>query len=751
MKRQTSSLLELVTMLLVPAACYAFIGVFSEPSATYQIMGAAVVSSILAAILRRSHFPLLLASVLSMAGLIMFLTAQFGEGTGYYGVVPDRETYDLSRILMDEGAVQFRELRAPVPSTPAFLALSMVGAWVMAMLTDWGAMRLRLAFEPVLPAALLFAFGSILGIAGSELLATLIFAASVVAWATTQRMIRLRDNQTWLTTDLKRGPSAVARPAAAFGMAAVLGGLALGPILPGAQDGELFYWRNGGEPTRFVVTPFVKLDNRLVEQRDVDLFRVTAEEASYWRIVGLDTFEDGIWRTKKEFTDEDGRLPGDRGNAGTTVTLNQSFDIQNLADIWLPAAFAPSRINSETGVKWNAETGTLSSVQDSTDGLSYTVQSVVGLFTPEELASADTGIPSDSFGRQYLDIPDDVTPVLSTEARAITEGATSRYEQAKMLQDHFRQFDYSVSLSPRRGDPIEQFLDERIGFCQQFSGTMALMARSLGIPARVAIGFTWGDPVPGEPNTWQVTGRHTHAWPELWFGDLGWVAFEPTPGRGSPTGSDYTEIPAIQDSNSAPTLPDATTPSTTPGNTIPLDSTFDPGQFDPNLIDAGGDAVEQPFNVPWRWLAVAFIGLAYLAGLPAWRRYSRANRRAKASNNASKVGAAWLDAVEDLELGYDLVRMPSETRTEFAVRASSTYGVPKEVIHLGDLASNARFGPSSVSDLDVTAAHKAAASIAHAYRHSRPGVSRWARIVDPRRLLKSKKAHRATEEWVKAA
>ncbi len=750
MNKQSSLQLELITLTLVPAACYAFIGVFSEPSATYQVMGAAVVSSILATILRRSRFPLVLASVLSLAGLAMFLTAQFGEGTGYYGAIPSRETFEVAQVLIDEGAVQFRELRAPVPSTPAFLALSMIGAWVMAMLTDWGAMRLRLAFEPVLPGALLFAFGSILGIAEREILSTLIFASAVVAWATTQRMIRMRDNQTWLTTDLKRGPSAVARPAAAFGLAAVLGGLALGPILPGAQEGELFYWRNSGEPTRFVVSPFVKLDNRLVEQRDVDLFTVTAEEPSYWRIVGLDTFEDGIWRTKKEFTDEDGRLPGDRGNVGTSVTLNQSFDIQNLADIWLPAAFAPSQISSETGVKWNAETGTLSSVRDSTDGLSYTVQSVVGLFSPDELASAGPEVPSEAFGQQYLAIPGDVTPRLATEAQAITAGATNRYEQARMLQDHFRTFDYSLSLSPRTGDPIEQFLDERVGFCQQFSGTMALMARSLGIPARVAVGFTWGDPVLGQPNTWQVTGRHTHAWPELWFGDLGWVAFEPTPGRGSPTGATYTEIAPTQDSNAEPSLPQDT-PSTIPDNTLPLDQSSIPQGIDPGLDTSTPVTPDTSVDIPWRWIALALLVGAYLGGVPAWHRYSRANRRATARDNSSKVGAAWIDAVEDLDLGFGLSRRPSETRTEFALRASAVEGVPTEIIQLGELASDARYGPSSVGDLDVTTAHKAAASVSASHRAHRSGLARWGRLIDPRRFFNSKKAQSANEEWVEAA
>lgn len=751
MNRQPSALLELMTIALVPAACYAFIGVFAEQSATFQIMGAAVVSSVLAAFLRRLSIPLMVASVLSVGGLALFLTAQFGEGTGYYGVVPDLETLELAQILIDDGAVQFRELRAPVPSTPAFLALAMIGSWVMAMLTDWGALRLRLAFEPVLPAALLFAFASILGVTGSEVLATLIFAAAVVGWATTQRTVRLRDNQTWLTSDLKRGPNAVARPAAAFGVLAIAGGLLAGPLLPGAQEGELFYWRNGGDATRFVVSPFVKLDNRLVEQRDVDLFTVTAEQPSYWRIVGLDTFEDGIWRTKKEFSDEDGRLPGDRARPGTTVTLTQSFNIQNLADIWLPAAFAPSNISSETGVKWNAETGSLSSVNDTTDGLSYTVQSVVGLFTVGELVAAGNAVPSTSFAEQYLDVPSSVTSRLGTEALAITEGATNRYEQAKMLQDHFRSFDYSINLSPRRGDPIEQFLDERVGFCQQFSGTMALMARSLGIPARVAIGFTWGDPVPGQPNTWQITGRHTHAWPELWFGELGWVAFEPTPGRGSPTGSGYTDVSALQDSNREPALPN-TSESPTPQNTIPLEPSTIPGAADGNTIPGGTTpGTSSPLNLPWRWISVALAFAAYLAAVPAYHRYKRANRRAKASVNSAKVAAAWLDALEDLDLGFDLKRRPSETRTEFAVRASHTPGVPRDIVGLGDLASDARFGPTTISDLDVTMARKAAASLAASHRAHRTTFARWLKLVDPRRFTRTLRRSKATEDWVQAA
>jgi transglutaminase-like putative cysteine protease len=742
--------LELPTMALVPAACYAFVGVFTETTPVWQIMGAALISSLLAASLRRLRIPLIVASILSIVGLAMYLTLQFGEGTGYYGAVPSRETLEVARLLSDEGAVQFRELRAPVPSTPAFVALATIGAWVMAMLTDWGAMRLRLAFEPILPAALLFAFASILGVAGNELRATVIFAITVVVWATIQRTLRLRDNQTWLTSDLRRGPAAVARPAAAFGAIAIAGGLLAGPLLPGAQDGELFYWRNGGEPTRFVVSPFVKLDNRLVEQRDVDLFTVVSDQPSYWRIVGLDTFDDGFWRTVGSFTDEDGRLPGDRARPGTTVTISQTFNIQNLADIWLPAAFAPSEIDSEEGVKWNADTGSLSSVGDSADGLAYTVESVVGLFTADELAAAATTVPSIDFAERYLDLPNDITPRLGEEALAITNGATNRFEQAKMLQEHFRGFDYSVNLSARRGDPIEQFLDERVGFCQQFSGVMALMARSLGIPARVAIGFTWGDPVAGEPNTYQITGRHTHAWPELWFGDLGWVAFEPTPGRGSPTTSQYTDAPARLVSDVNQVQPEIDPNNTTP-TSDPLDRSIIPDES-PNVTTPGASTDSGlSVNLPWRWIALAFAAACYLIGLPALRRLTRSRRQSVASTHAGRVGAAWLDAIEDLDLGFDLTRQPSETRPEFAARCSQTAGVPEELLQLSQLASAARFGPETVTEADVVTAQSSAALTTEAMRDKSSVLSRWLKTIDPTRLIRSLRAEKANEEWVKAA
>ena len=119
------------------------------------------------------------------------------------------------------------------------------------------------------------------------------------------------------------------------------------------------------------------------------------------------------------------------------------------------------------------------------------------------------------------------------------------------LQNWFRtEFAYDLSVQAGNSDDaVRQFLRIRRGYCEQFSATFAAMARSLGIPARVAIGFT-----PGElrdDGLYHVYDRHAHAWPEVWFDGFGWVSFEPTPGRGEPGAESHTGVGAAQDDTAA--------------------------------------------------------------------------------------------------------------------------------------------------------------------------------------------------------
>ena len=125
---------------------------------------------------------------------------------------------------------------------------------------------------------------------------------------------------------------------------------------------------------------------------------------------------------------------------------------------------------------------------------------------------------------------------------------TTPAEQARALQDHLRTFTYSLEV--QRGhseDALEDFLfTTQTGYCEQFAGAFAAMARSIGLPARVAVGFTPGDEDPDEPGLYHVRGEYAHAWPEVYIAGAGWVLYEPTPGRGAPNAEGYTGVPEQQ-------------------------------------------------------------------------------------------------------------------------------------------------------------------------------------------------------------
>ncbi len=735
------TLSELAAILLVPAASVGFIRIFEERPDVIPVLIAGLASSILAIGMRYARIPLIIAGPTSLLVLAIATMNALAPGTASYGVIPTEETREALRLVADEALDQFRTQRAPVDAISGFVAAAAAGAWVAAFIVDWAALRLRLAFEPVLPAGLLFVFTSVVGSGEDRIFSTAVFGAAVIFWTVANRLSKERSNL-WLSADRQRGPSRLATGAGVFGAAAVALGLIAGPLLPGAGETELLDWRSGGDPTRTIISPFVSIGARLVNQTDTELFKVTTDRASYYRLAGLDTYEDGNWTARgQESSEEDGRLPGERPSAGSTQLVTQTFELQNLGGEWLPAAFAPTNIDSENAVNWIADTGSL--IVDDGAGeandLEYTVESVIPLYTAAELRSATTN-GTDAIRNRYLAVPSEVSPVVAQRARELTAGLNTDFDRLVALERYFREFDYSVSLSPRSGDPIEQFLDERIGFCQQFSGTFALMARSLDIPARVAVGFTWGKPVDGEPGTWQITGRHTHAWPEVYFDNLGWVSFEPTPQRGSPAAAGYSEVPAQQDEPQQPDNPfDPTTttaptnpndPNQTP-NTIPLDE----GDLAAPTPGAGGGGGGPSINAGW--IVAGLAVLAILFGLPMLGKLRSKRRRQQAQTPAERVDLAWADAAEAFERTRGVLRDESETRISFCDRLlEESRFATLPLTALASAATVARFAPEMVTERDVEKAETASATIVEELSEEKGPIGRWWEQADPRRLLR---------------
>jgi transglutaminase-like putative cysteine protease len=261
-------------------------------------------------------------------------------------------------------------------------------------------------------------------------------------------------------------------------------------------------------------------------------------------VTALDDFDGSTWRVSPHTLAASeppplGSAPGADGD-----TIIQTFDITGLGGDLLPAAFSPVGVDGPDGITFDAETSSLLVASGRTDGLRYSVQSVLPHYDIARLRAAD-GQPTGAFAERYLSLPVDFPAELADQARAITAGASTPYDRAIALQNWFRGFTYDLSFSAGVSDTaMKEFLTQRRGYCEQFAGTFAALARVLGMPSRVAIGFT-----PGElrdDGRYHVQGKHAHAWPEIYFDGVGWVAFEPTPGRGNPVAEQYTGVAAAQ-------------------------------------------------------------------------------------------------------------------------------------------------------------------------------------------------------------
>jgi transglutaminase-like putative cysteine protease len=294
-------------------------------------------------------------------------------------------------------------------------------------------------------------------------------------------------------------------------------------------------------------------------------------DPSYWRATTLDIFRNNHWHeqlnsTSPTATTERIELTSDTDLPAAarreTRWIEQQVQVTGLRDTHLvgapvPVAFAVD----DASVDFSA--GGIAEVDGGVRrGFRYTVWSYATSPTPRRLADSPSVYEPDVSTEKYLEVERDVTvppfgapgrharvlelirgdrgvgqyEPLYLRARRVADAATP-YGAVVALETWFRtdsQFVYEEQPPrwPAGVPPLVDFVTRtREGYCQHYAGAMALMLRYLGIPARVAAGFTSGS-YDAEQNTWTVTDRNAHTWVEVWFRGHGWLPFDPTPGRG---------------------------------------------------------------------------------------------------------------------------------------------------------------------------------------------------------------------------
>ncbi len=578
-----------------------------------------------------------LIPLVQFAALVELLTLLFARGEAVWGFVPGPGAITQLREIAAQGADYAAATRAPAGPDEGLLLLIAAGVGLIALAVDTLATGLDLPGMTLIPLGVLFLVPWTIG-GGTA--ANWWFAAVAVGWLAVLSALQSQRTALWSRGARPGAPgAAIVITVATTGLAILAGGLATlrGPVNPSASA-------TGARSGTVAVDAMVSMRRSLVnnDPRPVITFTTSADSPEYLRLAILEVFDGEAWTAAGP-----SQTVPQAPVASEGPSVEYELQVKHLAGTTIPSPSGTFSTVAEWPVEWDQRT-TLPQRTDGkgVQGTAVVLQAVAQDFDPADLRAA-SDILADADGHPADNLADPTAQTgsrLPSLARRITQGETTRFDKAVALQRWFTDdggFEYSTEVDGGSGaDALQDFLTDRVGYCEQFAATMALMARAVGIPARVAVGFTHGRPDTG---AWVVRGTDAHAWPELWMGSAGWVRFEPTPGTATASEPAYT-------------LGDAEDPAPTNDDTVADDPALDEPEEDASsqLLDpaetAAGQAAAQHSVLSVGRLFVVL--LAILAVVPAAIRLGRRRRR-RAAVDADAAFAEIVDTMVDLGLGQE--------------------------------------------------------------------------------------------------
>jgi transglutaminase-like putative cysteine protease len=504
----------------------------------------------------------------------------------------------------------------------------------------------------------------------------------------------------------------------ALGAAALAGGvlLAAGTALataPAVAHRELVAWQHWDPYDR----PDPRVGVRYVWDAQYGGIRFPAKRtvvlrveapptSSYWRAGTLDEFAAGRWledygTARRSSAGVDPLLP--RAAQSGRRLVRERVTVEALRDEHLVGGSVPVRFDAVGVPLVRPAYGVALLPGGAPRGFTYDVEAYAPQPRPAELERSPARYPSPlsrylrlaagtvapPFGspsRRTLPPALRAYAPLAERALTVTHGARTPYEAAVRLESWFRArggFRYDEHPRQHAGvPPLVDFVTRtHAGYCQHFAGAMSLMLRMLGIPARVAVGFSSGSYDAGA-RTWTVTDHDAHAWVEVWFRGYGWLPFDPTPGRGRLTASYSTGSPDFLSA-----APGALTRAL---GLLGGPSRLAEREPQPHL---GGAAVRNSRSFPWAGIALpaALLATVLLLGLAklARRRGRYLTRDPRLIGSACRRELA--EFLSDQRLGVPrtatLGDLGGVLATELAIDGSAFVSA----------AETARFGPPSAA------------------------------------------------------
>ncbi|RRD04934.1 transglutaminase domain-containing protein [Arachnia propionica] len=417
-------------------------------------------------------------------------------------------------------------------------------------------------------------------------------------------------------------------------------------------------------------------------------------------------------------------FPGDR------VELNVAMRFPSQ---YLPIPFSPEGFEADGNWAWDPETLSVVATGDAGETqstrLDYRTVSVVPKPDAATIARARAGQSPD--GDRSLEVPSDVPAQVSDLLAEITEGAETDGEKALALVEFFQSDQFTYTLNAPSGSDTNALasflLKDRAGYCIHFSISMALLARMLKIPARVAVGFTGGTP---EGEGFVVTTDNMHAWPELYFEGLGWVPFEPTKSYDSAGSNQNQEAPAPP---SATPTPEAASPSPTLEPSQPQSAEPTPSPSGQVVTPEGGPSGGQGGGaLPLILLGV--LALVVLLSIPALVRAARGWMRLRSSQEVPVLASSAWREIRDTFTDLGLTWQPgSPVAAVEAMGTDLSRGATERLRAVAELVEQSLYARRAPDLGQLPALTRQVRRLLLA---DAPGLGRLAAILAPRSLVR---------------
>ncbi|WP_433263757.1 transglutaminaseTgpA domain-containing protein [Actinosynnema sp. CS-041913] len=489
-------------------------------------------------LLRAARLPIPLVGLGQVFALLCLLVTIFTR-TGVLLVFPGPQS--LSDLLTVLGTA-FAEVQTgvpPVDDSEAMRCLVMLAIGLVAVLVDLLAVG---ASAPAASGLVLLCVFAVPASLADEMLPLWTFVFGAAAFALLLAVDGQHRHEAWRGR-LPNGGVGGAGPAATgvAGLAVVVALLAgasltlVGTVgrLPGTGDSV------GGGADKLGLDPMTELRGMLNQGATRELFRVRdLPESSYLRAMTLREYvPDEGWRIGEDLPPgvaANGDLPAQPGDPGGGETVEVTIEPVSWLDNWLPVYGRPRRIQDvDQNWRYDPVRGMVYSVHARQAG-TYKIQTVLKEPGADALRKASGTLDIED---AYLEAPG-VSPEVANLARTITRDQDNTFDKAAALHRFFTDgtqgFTYTTQTTgPQTSDALRDFVfTGKKGYCEQYASAMAIMARSVGLPSRVAMGFTAGFPTDDYQT---ITTQDAHAWVEIYFPGYGWMVFDPTPlsdGRG---------------------------------------------------------------------------------------------------------------------------------------------------------------------------------------------------------------------------